>query len=135
MGEVFTDAEIAALSTRLDEQLRELGTPGTGLSRAKTPSGALPEKQRRAIEEATGEEAMSFLRRFKQAARKDLCQEGGVLYAQWTKWRDVTNRDLLKTFGGILVGMGLTGSPLQVAVVAVAVYVLYIGVKAFCEEV
>ena len=43
------------------------------------------------------------------------------MHAQWTKWKDLANKDVLKTFGGILVGMGLSGSALQVAVVAVAV--------------
>jgi hypothetical protein len=40
----------------------------------------------------------------------------------------------VKTFGGILVGMGLSGSALQIVVVAIAVYVLYLGVEAFCRE-
>jgi hypothetical protein len=126
---------MATLEAQIDLQLRALGTPGTGMVRAKTPAEALPEVQRRAIEHATGEDAMTFLKRFKQAARRDLCQEGGVLYTQWQKWKDVTNTDILKTFGAVLVGMGLSGSALQIAMVEIAVYVLYLGVTAFCEEV
>ena len=80
-------------------------------------------KQRRASEAATGEEATSFLARFKAAARKDLCEKGGVLHTQWAKWKDLANKDIVKTFGGILVGMGLSGSALQIAVVAIAVYI------------
>jgi hypothetical protein len=79
--------------------------------------------------------ATSILARFKAAARKYLCEKGGVLHTQWTKWKDLANKDIVKTFGGILVGMGLSGSALQIAVVAIAVYVLYLGVEAFCREV
>lgn len=112
MSDPFTPDQIAALSTEIDAQLKELGTPGIGLSRAGGPHGALGEKQRAAIEKATGEEAMAFIARFKRAARKDLCEEGGILYAQWNKWKDLTNKDVLKSFGAVLVGMGLSGAPL-----------------------
>jgi hypothetical protein len=98
------------------------------------PERALGVRQRRAIEEATGEEAIGFLRSFQAAARKDLCEPGGILYTQWHKWKDVTNREVLKTFGPVLVGMGLTGSPRQIAAVAIAVYVLYLGVQVFCQQ-
>ena len=134
MTNPFTPEEIEQMSVDIDAQLKELGTPGTGLSRSGSPEGALGAKQRKAIEAATGEDAMSFLARFKQAARKDLCEQGGILYTQWNKWKDVTNKDVLKTFGGVLVGMGLSGAPLQIAVVAIAVYILYLGVQAFCAE-
>ena len=134
MTEAFTADDIARLSTDIDAQLRELGTPGTGLARGRTPGEALGEKQRRAIETATGEDALTFLARFRQAARQDLCEDGGVLHTQWQKWKDVTNTDMLKSFGAVLVGMGLSGGPLQIAAVAIAVYVLYLGVQAFCAE-
>jgi hypothetical protein len=134
MTNPFTQDDIARLSAEIDAQLNELGAPGTGLSRSGSPEGALGAKQRKAIEKATGEEAIIFLSRFKQAARKDLCEQDGILYTQWNKWKDITNEDVLKTFGGVLVGMGLSGAPLQIAVVAIAVYVLYLGVKAFCAE-
>lgn len=132
MADAFTAEEIDRLSGEIDSQLRELGSAGSGMVKGGSPAGALGAKQRQAIEAATGEEAMSFLARFKQAARKDLCEPGGILHTQWSKWKDLANKDLLKTFGGILVGMGLSGSALQVAVVAIAVYVLYLGVQAFC---
>jgi hypothetical protein len=131
----FTPEDIAKLSAEIDAELRELGAPGTGLARGRTPTQALAEKQKRAIEQTTGVEATTFLTRFKNAARKDLCDKGGILHTQWTKWRDLANKDIVKTFGGILVGMGLSGSALQIAVVAIAVYVIYLGVEAFCREV
>jgi hypothetical protein len=104
MADPFTTAEIEQLSTQIDDQLRELGTPGTGLAKSGgRPERALGVRQRRAIEEATGEEAIGFLRSFRAAARKDLCEPGGILYTQWHKWKDVTNREVLKTFGPVLV--------------------------------
>jgi hypothetical protein len=135
MDNVFTPQEIENLSAEIDGQLQELGAPGTGLAKGRTSKEALGEKQKRAIEKATGEEATSFLARFKAAAWKDLCEKGGILNTQWTKWKDLANKDIVKTFGGILVGMGLSGGALQIAVVAIAVYVLYLGVEAFCREV
>jgi hypothetical protein len=135
MTDPFTPDDIARLSEDIDRQLLALGTPGTGLAKGGTPEQALPTLQRQALEQATGQDAMTFLQRFKQAAHQDLCEAGGVLYTQWQKWKDLTNRDLLRVIGGVLVGMGLTGGPLQIAAVAIAVYLLYLGVQAFCAEV
>jgi hypothetical protein len=58
-----------------------------------------------------------------------------VLYTQWQRWKDLTNNDRLWVIGGVLVSLELTGGPLQVAAVSVAVYILYLGVQAFCAEV
>ena len=44
------------------------------------------------------------------------------------------HKDAIKTCGGVLVGMGLSGNALQLVVVAVTVYVLYLGLEAFCAE-
>jgi hypothetical protein len=135
MTEPFTPDDIARLSAEIDRKLLALGTPGTSLARGDTPEQALPETQRRALEQATGEDAMRFLKRFKRAAHRDLCEEGGVLYTQWQKWKDVSNKDLLRTIGPVLAAMGLTGGLLQTAAVAVAIYILYLGIQAFCTEV
>jgi hypothetical protein len=134
MDDPFTAQELEDLSARVNEQLRTLGGPGTSFTRGLKKEQALGEAQRRAIEQATGEDALTFLARFKKAARKDVCEPGGVLHTQWKKWKDIVNKDAIKTFGGILVGMGLSGSGLQIAVVAIVVYVLYLGIEAFCEE-
>lgn len=134
MGDLFTEQELERLSAQVDEQIRTLGAPGTGLIRGGQQEQALGALQRRAIEQATGEDALTFVARFKQAARKDVCEPGGILHTQWKKWKDIVNKDAIKTFGGILVGMGLSGSALQIAVVALVVYVLYLGIEAFCEE-
>jgi hypothetical protein len=80
MTDPFTPDDITRLSAEIDPQLLALGTPGTGLARGETPEQALPALQRQALEQAAGEDAMCFLQRFKQAAHRDLCEEGGVLY-------------------------------------------------------
>jgi hypothetical protein len=134
MHQLFTDEEITTLSARIDAELLYLGTPGTGQLKSATPEEVLPVRQRQALETATGEEATSFIAKFKRAARQDICQPEGVLYQQWQKYRDITNKDVLQTFGGVLMSMGLAGNTLQIAVVALAVYVLYIGLTAFCED-
>jgi hypothetical protein len=76
----------------------------------------------------------AFSRASKTRRARISCEKGGILHTQWSKWKDLANKDIVKTFGGILVGMGLSGSALQIAVVAIAVYVLYLGVEAFCRE-
>jgi len=134
MRDPFTSDQIDRLSSEIDSQLRHLSSSGGAATRGRGSHEAATERQKRAIEQATGEDASSFLRRFKDAARADLCEEGGVLYRQWSKWGDIANKDILKTFGGVLVGMGLAGTTLQIVVVALAVWVLFIGLKAFCAE-
>jgi len=74
------------------------------------------------------------MKRFLQAVRKDLCEEGGVLHEQWKKWGDLSNEKVLQSFGAILVAMGLTGNALQTLAVASAVIVLHLGAKTICEE-
>ncbi len=129
MTEPFNDDLLAELGEQVDVQL-------TALKRAElrgTLRGAeLPEPQRDAIERETGEAAPGFLERFREAARQDLCEHGGVLYAQWQKWGNLGNKDVLKGFGAILVAMGFSGNALQVLAVALGVIALHIGVKAFC---
>jgi hypothetical protein len=116
---------------RRDELLRLVrSAPAKKRGEKMAPDQA--ERQLKAIEQATGQDATTFLSRFHQAVRKDLCEQGGVLHTQWEKYRDLTGKDMLKTFGGILVGFGLAGNALQVTAVAIAVYVLYLGVQAFC---
>jgi hypothetical protein len=130
----FTPEDIDKLSAQIDAELRELGAPATGLARGRTPKQALGEKQKRAIEQATGEEATSFLTRFKNAARKDLLREGRhppYAMVQMEGSREQGHREDLRRHSG---WDGPLGSALQIAVVAIAVYVLYLGVEAFCRE-
>jgi hypothetical protein len=64
--------------------------------------------------------------------QEDLCEQGGILNGQWKRMRDLVSKDALRTFGGILLGMGLSGTALQVVAVALVVYVLHLGDEAFC---
>ncbi|MGE0085538.1 MAG: hypothetical protein AB7S75_14090 [Desulfococcaceae bacterium] len=135
MQNPFTEEQISQLSEEMERQLDELGT--LSFTHSKKGGDTLPElpkKQIDAIEAATGEKPLTFIKKFKKAARKDLCEEGGVQYAQWKKWQDLTNDAVLKQFGAVLVGMGLAGNPLQVTAVALGVMVIHIGLKAFCME-
>lgn len=132
MENVFTQEQIEDLTGEINQQLRDLSAAESATLRAKEPSRPRASRQREAIETATGQDAATFLSRFRAAARKDLCEQGGILHAQWQKFHDLASKDMLKTFGGILVGMGLAGSTLATVAVAICVYVLYLGVEAFC---
>ena len=105
-----------------------------GTLRGPRHTGAIPAAQRQAIEQATGEPAQSFLARFRLAARDDICRPGGVLHTQWSKWQDLASKDLLKFLGGVLAGMGLSGNALALVAVALAVYLVHLGLEAFCRE-
>ena len=140
MTDAFTPEEFSELSDKVDFQLKEirasqvtLGTPVRGKSGIKVRTNLLT-KQRATIEQVTGKNADDFLARLKRVARKDACEEGGVLYEQWNKWKDVTNKEVLKTFSGFLIALGLSGSALQVVLLAVTVYIIYLGLDAFCED-
>jgi hypothetical protein len=90
--------------------------------------------QRQTIEVQTHEPADSFLHKFGQAARRDLCEEGSLLHDQWQKWGDLENEKTLGFVGGVLGMMGLTGGAVQAVAIAVTVIVLHLGVKTVCEE-
>ena len=90
--------------------------------------------QKDAIAVATGEEAEGFLRKFGRASRRDLCEEGGVLYEQWKKYADLENEKTIAFVGGVMGTMGLAGQPLASAAIAVTVIMLHLGVKTMCEE-
>lgn len=90
--------------------------------------------QKAAIVTATGEEAEGFLRKFARASRRDLCEEGGVLYEQWKKYADLENEKTIAFVGGVMGTMGVAGQPLTSAAIAVTVIMLHLGVKTMCEE-
>ncbi|KAB8317193.1 hypothetical protein SD81_017810 [Tolypothrix campylonemoides VB511288] len=136
MTTIFTPEEITTLSSEIDNQLSELRTRSVSDSKEGEPeeANALPVKQSQTIEQITKEKPESFLKKFARAAKSDLCQEGGVLNTQWKKWADLNNKDVIDKFGIALVALGFSGNMLQILVVAVAVIVIHIGVKAFCEN-
>jgi hypothetical protein len=132
MPEPFTADQIEQLTLEINEQLRELVESDPAKMRGGRPPPKSARRQLTAIEQSTGQDATTFLARFRTAAHSDLCAEGGILHAQRQRFHDLASKDMLKTFGGILLGMGLAGNALATAAVAVSVYILYLGVEAFC---
>lgn len=137
----FTSAELNLLADQVDQELKELtADPAHGFQKSRSGKTTLvvPEKQRVAIERATGETADSFWKKYKQAARKDLCHKEGLLYKQWHKWRDLQSKDAVKLSLGLVAGLGISGTALPAVAVAGSVILLNIvfniGVNAICED-
>ncbi len=140
MSTPFAPDQLDTLSLHIDEQLKELPSTATcsGESKAVKEPKDLPERtpqQWQIIGQITKEDPQTFWQRFKQAAHNDLCVEGGVLHKQWQKWGDLSNKEVLRTFGAVVAAMGFSGNALHMLVVALAVIVLHIGLKAVCIEV
>ncbi|MDM8554908.1 hypothetical protein QUF75_09280 [Desulfococcaceae bacterium HSG7] len=136
MSEIFTEEQFTRLSDEIDKQLIELqnlSVSGMKGGEKKTP-GELPEKQCEIIKKNTGEQPETFLKKFTVEAKKDLCEEDGMLYKQWKKWSDLSNKDVLQSFGSVLVGMGIGAGNLEILAVAVGVVVIHIGVRVICKE-
>ncbi|NOR68170.1 MAG: hypothetical protein GQ532_00465 [Methylomarinum sp.] len=134
---IFTEQELQNLSSEIDKQLRELESDSTseGITKAtKDGKKVIPSKQKQQLEQATGEEAETYLKKFACAAKKDLCIEGGLLHDQFEEMGNMSKKSMLLIFGSVLTGIGLPAAALQTTAVAVSVIVLYIGIKAFCED-
>lgn len=132
---LLADADIDGLCAQIDQQLQALYTltPEAMQRGEGRPSPtSLPEPQKRAIEAATGAPALQFWARFKHVARQDLCHPEGLLYQQWHKWGDLRNKDVVKTFAGLLTGMGIGGQVLPGLIVATAVIVLHLWGSRRC---
>lgn len=139
MSTPFTPEQLEDLCLDIDEQLKELQSRASsyGESKAAKEPEELPErtpKQWKALAEVTKEDPQTFWQRFKLAAHKDLCEEGGVLYAQWKKWGDLSNKEVARTLGAVLAAMGFAGNALQMLAAAVAVIVMHLGCTAICQE-
>ena len=131
----FDAATLEQLANAIDQQLIELTqAPPIAVQRSlETPESPLA-KQVAEIERITQEKPVPFLKKFRLAGKADLCDEGGVLNAQWQQWKDLASGDVVKNFGPILVAMGFSGVLLENLVVATGVIVIHIGLKAFCEK-
>jgi hypothetical protein len=136
MATIFSDPEVQALATAIDQELAgiEQTRSSFAVQRSLEQPDAPLAKQASEIERITQEQPVTFLKKFRKAAKTDLCDEGGVLNAQWQQWKDLASGDVVKNFGPVLVAMGFTGVLLETLVVAVGVIVIHIGLKAFCEE-
>ncbi len=134
----LTDIEVEALCVQIDQQLQALylheADGRLARSAGEPPPGGLPYLQQRAIAAATGVPAGQFWTRFRQAACRDLCQPEGLLFQQWHKWGDLKNQDVVRTFAGLLTGLGIGGQVLPGLIVATAVIVLHLGIRAVCEK-
>jgi hypothetical protein len=130
--------QIGAMSAEVDRQLAAVRVmpiedQRDGMDEVRRLRSQL-RVQKEAIAVATGEEAEGFLRKFARASRRDLCEEGGVLYEQWKKYADLENEKTIGFVSGIVGAMGLTGGAATGAAIAVTVIMLHLGVKTICEE-
>ena len=139
MSSHFTPDQLASLSLQIDQQLAELRDESAQAEFKDDKPDKQDNLERlpaqwQAISTITKEDPRSFWRRFKQAARRDLCEEGGVLHTQWKRYGDLSNEAVLKSFGAVLAAMGFSGNVLQMLAVALGVIVLHLGCKTICEE-
>ncbi|NEO83597.1 MAG: hypothetical protein F6J87_04955 [Spirulina sp. SIO3F2] len=135
MATPFDPVTVEALASRIDQEIAALGKVAPmAVQRSLDEPDAPLAKQVAEIQRVTGESARGFLRKFRRAAKADICEEGGVLSAQWQQWQDLASGDVVKSFGPILVAMGFSGALLDTVLVAVAVIVIHLGLKTFCEE-
>lgn len=131
---MFSDQEISQLTAEIDAQLLELRSLSSDAPLKSSDKEAQLVKQNQAIERATGEPADTFLKKFWRASKRDLCEEGGLLNAQWKKWGDLDNKDLLTVVGSVFKFFGLEASVAVAVAIPVAVIILHLGARTFCEE-
>ena len=139
MSSPFSSEELNRLSAEVDQQLQILESSSSerGLetkSFQDSPDQKLPQAQRNAIAQATGEEPEKILKKFVRVARKDLCEADGMLYQQWQKWGDLQNKETLDKLGAAGVALGLSGEILPVVAAAITVIIIHLGVRTICEE-
>ena len=136
MAVPFSPDTVQSLAEQIDAQVSSLTvTRGASVQRSlESSDDSTLAKQAAEIERITQEKPVRFLKKFRKAAKQDICEEGGILNAQWEKWKDLASEDVVKSFGPYLVAMGFVGGPLESLVVAMGVTVIHIGLKAFCEE-
>jgi hypothetical protein len=135
MGQDF-DEQVRALATQVNERVQQLGADQPGsqpISRSEQQS-ALIQAELGPIEEAVGEDAASFWRKFRSALRRDLCEEGGMLYSQYRAFHDVASSDLVKYSAGVLALWGVSSGLLPTAIVIVSALTLHLGVRSVCDE-
>ncbi|MDT4332191.1 hypothetical protein ACQE3D_21755 [Methylomonas sp. MS20] len=134
---------LTELAEQVETQLAALRLAGSaaGLARTKEaePSGRPDDAEQRAVvEQAAGESFGVFWEKFRGKLRDDLCLEGGYLHGQWQKWQDLSAKDTVERSYFWLAALGIAGSALNPAAVAISVIVLNtltsIGIKAICDD-
>jgi hypothetical protein len=138
MDVVFSPEVLAELTAAVDRQLREIQTQPIGPDRSGMDEvQALRSQlamQTAAIAQVTQEPADSFLRKFARVAKRDVCDEGGLLNKQWEQYQDLSRADTLAVVGGALGLLGLANPVVTAIAVPVTVIILHLGLRTFCEE-
>jgi hypothetical protein len=145
MHTMLSEDQIEALTQELDAAIDTLDEDYAPVRVSRGDKGEdalvarLPTTQRTQLEQATEETAANFLQRFKRAARADICQEGGFIHDQWTRYEEIASKDLVKISAAVLTGMGMTSTAsLLTTVVPVALWIVtaltHIGINALCDE-
>jgi hypothetical protein len=131
---------------QVDEQLRELSQHKSreeyapGMKKGETQKFGvckeddLPHKQRKAIEDNTKKEAPSFLQEFADKAKEIICDAESDLRKEYDLLGEVDKVTLLERLAALFAVMGFSGIALQVLTVAVAVYIIHIGLKPFADK-
>jgi len=138
MTNPLTASELAQLSTQVEEQLRELNSASVltraSFSEPKSPPTDLPPKQRQAIEQHSDESAEHFLHKLSNQAKDILCSADSDLQKEYEIFGNLKKDELLEKLAGLLAVMGFSTGALQMLSVAVAVYILHIGLKTFSRK-
>lgn len=121
------------LTAEIERQLQEIGPQRTGTYRSGggEPS-RVPERQKHEVEQVTGQPFRDFFRRFRAAARRDLCQEGGMLHERWRQVRELSSEERTKSLALVLSALGVIDW--KALIVPVVVIVTHLGVETLCEE-
>jgi hypothetical protein len=138
MADIFTPDILVELEQEVNRQLAELGsqpmvTGKGGMDEVRELRSQLA-MQELAIVEAAGEPSDSFLRKFARVARRDVCEEGGLLNKQWEEFQDLSRADTLAVVGGALGLMGIANPVVTAIAVPVSVILVHLGLRTFCEE-
>jgi hypothetical protein len=138
MDMFFNPEVLADLTAAVDRQLQEIQTQPIGPSRSGMDEvQALRSQlamQTAAIAQVTQEPADSFLRKFARVAKRDVCEEGGLLNKQWEAYQDLSRPETLTCVGGALAVMGVANPVVATIVVPITVIMVHLGLRTFCEE-
>jgi formylglycine-generating enzyme required for sulfatase activity/uncharacterized caspase-like protein len=115
-------------------ELQEIVVSRDRLNEQRLLRGSLLTSQTAEIEQVIQEPVDSFLRKFARVARRDICEEGGVLNKQWEQFNDLSRSDTLKIVSAALAVMGIANPVVTVIAVPITVIILHLGLRTFCEE-
>lgn len=138
----LTPTEFEQVLANIEAQRRELESAQREPASQKSlevlgmnyAQGTLPEKQRQAIAPKIDTAPEDFLVNFTEAMRSELCNEGGELFEQWQKYRDLDAKSLAKEVSTRLVKLGFEGKAIATLTEAISVCVLWLGVQVFCDR-